>query len=101
MNILYYYVLRIYLPLTRAVVTQPRHSMIHCLDKSICTGTENYILRFGDFNGRIGNAHDMEHNDDTSQNCHPVDAARNKYGHYLIEFLRDSGMCVMNSRVNP
>ena len=62
---------------------------------------ENDILICGDFNGRIGNAQDIELSDDTSQNRHPVDTVRNKYGDYLIEFLRDSGMCVMNSRVNP
>ena len=56
---------------------------------------ENDILMCGDFNEDSGNAQDIEHNDDTSQNRHPVDIVCNKYGDYLIEFLRDSGVIVL------
>lgn len=60
-------------------------------------GTEDLLIG-GDFNGRIGEKQDIDL--DYELKRIPVDMTHNKYGDYLLDFLNDSALCLLNSRVS-
>lgn len=54
----------------------------------------------GDFNGRIGNQQDFEDKIDFVPIKTGVDDFKNKFGNYLLNFLKDTKLCVLNGRRN-
>ena len=58
-----------------------------------------YIM--GDFNGRIGELLDFNDSIDSVPNRIPFDKVRNQQEDSLIEFLKDTRMCIVNGRGEP
>ena len=59
------------------------------------------VMVGGDLNGRIGSKMDYIPEVDNISGRKPVDLGSNSHGDALIEFLKESKMCVINSRVTP
>ena len=61
------------------------------------------LIICGDVNGRIGSKQDYDPNIDEipPRNGIDTDEKCNKFGKYLLEFLNDSKLCVLNGRGNP
>ena len=55
----------------------------------------------GDFNGRIGESMDFNDSIDSIPNRIPLDKVRNQQGDSLIDFLKDTRMCIVNGRGEP
>lgn len=64
--------------------------------------TETLII-CGDVNGRIGSKQDYDPNIDVIPHRNGIDTDENcnKFGKYLLEFMNDSKLCVLNGRGNP
>ncbi|CAG2212577.1 unnamed protein product [Mytilus edulis] len=58
----------------------------------------SHVLVCGDFNGRIGDKQDFDDQIDFIPTKYSVDTSKNKFGDYLINFLKDAKYCVLNGR---
>ena len=59
------------------------------------------LFVMGDFNGRIGESMDFNDSIDSIPNRIPLDKVRNQQGDSLIDFLKDTRMCIVNGRGEP
>ena len=58
------------------------------------------ILLAGDFNARIGDLEDFIEEIDKIPKKTCIDKVKNSHGNALIDYLKDSKMCVLNGRLN-
>lgn len=54
------------------------------------------VIISGDFNARIGD--DVDSMEDSLPPRVPLDMTKNKFGGYLIDFIQDANMCIVNGR---
>ena len=54
-----------------------------------------------DFNGRVGESQDTIYSIDDVPQQVAVDNTVNQYGHHLLDFLKDTKLCMLNGRISP
>ena len=72
----------------------------HLLGELYLSSEADVIIFGGDFNARVGDTADcISDIDELITRC-AIDEGKNNYGDNLIDFLKETKMCVLNGRIN-